>query len=129
MKSNTNIIPMQNGVVKAGEFSYTRQPRTLKAYGEEFEIPVKTVELGDKLDAIGAELADAKNTSEVVTVTIKGIALFIGKEAAEKIFPAEKFKELDVDEVIEFWSALNFELNRAQNERLARYAAAKAIRR
>lgn len=127
MKSN--IVPMQNGVVKSGEFSYTRQSRTLKAYGEEFSIPVKTVELGDKLDEIGAELAEAKITSDVIHVTKKGIALFIGEEATEKLYPEEKFNELDVDEVIEFWSALNFELNRAQNERLARYAAAKAIRR
>lgn len=128
MKSNSNIIPMQNGVVKSGEFSYTRTPRTLKAYGEEFTIPAKTVEFGDKLDEIGAELAGAKTTSEVIRVTKRGIALFIG-EAVEKIYPEAKFQELDVDEVIEFWSALNFELNRAQNERLARYAAAKTIRR
>lgn len=120
---------MQNGVVKSGEFSYTRKSRALKAYGEEFVIPVKTVELGDKLDEIGAELAEAKITSDVIHVTKKGIALFIGEEATEKLYPEEKFNELDVDEVIEFWSALNFELNRAQNERLARYAAAKAIRR
>ena len=113
-----NAPTMQNGVVKSGEFSYTRKSRTLKAYGEEFVIPVKTVELGDKLDEIGAELAEAKITSD-----------FIGEEATEKLYPEEKFNELDVDEVIEFWSALNFELNRAQNERLARYAAAKAIRR
>lgn len=129
MKSNSNIIPMQNGVVKSGEFSYTRKSRTLKAYGEEFTIPVKTVEFGDKLDAIGEELAQTTKTSEIIAVTKKGIALFIGDEATEKIFPEEKFMELDVDEVIEFWSALNFELNRAQNERLARYAAAKTIRR
>ena len=127
MKSN--VPTMQNGVVKSGEFSYTRKSRTLKAYGEEFVIPVKTVELGDKLDEIGAELAEAKITSDVIHVTKKGIALFIGEEATEKLYPEEKFNELDVDEVIEFWSALNFELNRAQNERLARYAAAKAIRR
>lgn len=127
MKSN--VPTMQNGVVKSGEFSYTRQSRTLKAYGEEFVIPVKTVEFGDKLDEIGAELAEAKITSDVIHVTKKGIALFIGEEATEKLYPEEKFNELDVDEVIEFWSALNFELNRAQNERLARYAAAKAIRR
>lgn len=124
-----NAPTMQNGVVKSGEFSYTRKSRTLKAYGEEFVIPVKTVELGDKLDEIGAELAEAKITSDVIHVTKKGIALFIGEEATEKLYPEEKFNELDVDEVIEFWSALNFELNRAQNERLARYAAAKAIRR
>lgn len=127
MKSNAPT--MQNGVVKSGEFSYTRKSRTLKAYGEEFVIPVKTVELGDKLDEIGAELAEAKITSDVIHVTKKGIALFIGEEATEKLYPEEKFNELDVDEVIEFWSALNFEFNRAQNERLARYAAAKAIRR
>lgn len=127
MKSN--IPNMQNGVVKAGEFSYTRQQRTLKAYGEEFTIPVKTVEFSDKLDEIGAELAGANNTSEIIRVTKRGIALFIGEEAVEKIYPEAKFQELDVDEVIEFWSALNFELNRTQNERLARYAAAKAIRR
>lgn len=127
MKSN--VPNMQNGVVKSGEFSYTRQSRTLKAYGEEFVIPVKTVEFGDKLDEIGAELAQTTKTSEIIAVTKKGIALFIGEEAAEKLYPEEKFRELDVDEVIEFWSALNFELNRAQNERLARYAAAKAIRR
>lgn len=127
MKSN--VPTMQNGVVKSGEFSYTRKSRTLKAYGEEFVIPVKTVELGDKLDTIGAELAEAKITSDVIHVTKKGIALFIGEEATEKLYPEEKFNELDVDEVIEFWSALNFELNRSQNERLARYAAAKAIRR
>lgn len=127
MKSN--VPTMQNGIVKAGEFSYTRKSRTLKAYGEEFVIPVKTVELGDKLDEIGAELAEAKKTLEVVAVTKKGIALFIGAEAAEKIYPEEKFAELDVDEIMEFWSALNVEFNRSQNERLARYAAAKAIRR
>lgn len=127
MKSN--VPTMQNGVVKSGEFSYTRKSRTLKAYGEEFVIPVKTVEFGDKLDEIGAELAEANITSDVIHVTKKGIALFIGEEATEKLYPEEKFNELDVDEVIEFWSALNFELNRAQNERLARYAAAKAIRR
>lgn len=127
MKSN--VPNMQNGIVKAGEFSYTRKSRTLKAYGEEFTIPVKTVEFGDKLDAIAAELAETKNTSDVIHVTKKGIALFIGEEATEKIYPEEKFMELDVDEVMEFWSALNFELNRSQNERLAKYAAAKAIRR
>lgn len=129
MKSNSNIIPMQNGIVKAGEFSYTRKSRKLKAYDKEFDIPVKTVAFGDKLDEIGAELAQTTKTSEIIAVTKKGIALFIGEEATEKIYPEAKFQELDVDEVIEFWSALNFELNRAQNERLARYAAAKTVRR
>lgn len=37
MKSN--IIPMQNGIVKSGEFSFSRRAAKLKAYGEEFELP------------------------------------------------------------------------------------------
>ena len=34
---------MQNGVVKSGEFSFTRRAAKLKAYGEEFTLPAKTV--------------------------------------------------------------------------------------
>lgn len=127
MKSN--IVPMQNGVVKSGEFSYTRQSRTLKAYGEEFVIPVKTVEFGDKLDSVREEIITQKRTSDTIKSIKKGISLFIGSEAVEKIYPNEKLMELDVDEVSGFWAALNFEFNRTQNELLARYAAAKAIRR
>lgn len=127
MKSN--IVPMQNGVVKSGEFSYTRQSRTLKAYGEEFVIPVKTVEFGDKLDSVREEIITQKRTSDTIKSIKKGISLFIGSEAVEKIYPNEKLMELDVDEVFGFWTALNFEFNRTQNELLARYNAAKAIRR
>lgn len=127
MKSN--IVPMQNGVVKSGEFSYTRKSRTLKAYGEEFVIPVKTVEFGDKLDSVREEIITQKRTSETIKSIKKGISLFIGSEAVEKIYPNEKLMELDVDEVFGFWTALNFEFNRTQNELLARYNAANVIRR
>lgn len=127
MKSN--IIPMQNGVVKAGEFSYTRKARSITAYGETFELPVKTVEFGDRLDAVREEIVVQTRTSETVRSLKKGIALFIGSEAVEKIYPNEKLMELDVDEVFGFWTALNFEFNRTQNEFLARYSAANAIRR
>lgn len=127
MKSN--IVPMQNGVVKSGEFSYTRKSRTLKAYGEEFSIPAKTVEFGDKLDSVRKEIVVQERTSETIKCLKKGISLFIGSEATEKIFPNEKLMELDVDEVFGFWTALNFELNRTQNELLARYTAANMIRR
>lgn len=120
---------MQNGVVKSGEFSYTRQSRTLKAYGEEFVIPVKTVELGDKLDSVREEIITQKRTSDTIKSIKKGISLFIGSEAVEKIYPNEKLMELDVDEVFGFWTALNFEFNRTQNELLARYNAANVIRR
>ena len=127
MKSN--VPTMQNGVVKSGEFSYTRKSRTLKAYGEEFVIPVKTVEFGDKLDSVREEIITQKRTSDTIKSIKKGISLFIGSEAVEKIYPNEKLMELDVDEVFGFWTALNFEFNRTQNELLARYNAANVIRR
>lgn len=128
MNSNTKNITMKNGVVKSGEFTYTRQPRKLKAYGEEFEIPAKTVEFGDKLDEIKAAIGRTTKTSDTVKVMREGIALFIGEEKAEERFPEAKLDEIDVDEILGFWTALNFELNRTQNELLARYSAAKAIR-
>lgn len=120
---------MQNGIVKAGEFSYTRQSRKLKAYDKEFNIPVKTVEFGDKLDEIRAEIAKQTLTSETVKSLKKGIALFIGSEAVEELYPEEKLMELESDEILGFWTALNFELNRTQNELIARYTAANVIRR
>lgn len=124
-----SIPTMQNGVVKAGEFSYERKSRTLKAYGEEFVIPVKTVEFSDRLDEAKAEIAKQTLTSDTVKSLKKGIALFIGSEAVEKLYPEEKLPELDVDEILGFWSALIFELNRTQNELIARYSAANIIRR
>ena len=129
MKANSNIIPMQNGIVKAGEYSYTRRSRSITAYGETFELPVKTVEFGDKLDEVREEIAGQTRTSDTIRFLKKGIALFIGSEAVEKIYPEKKLMELEVDEVLGFWTALNFEFNRNQNEMLARYTAAKAIRR
>ena len=120
MKSN--IIPMQNGVVKSGEFSFTRRAAKLKAYGEEFELPAKTVEFSDKLDAVRAEMLTAPKTSETVRLLKKGIALFIGGEKTEKLFPEDKLGELDPDEILGFWSALVYELNRHQREIVAKYS-------
>ena len=118
MKSNIN---MSSGVVKSGEFTYTRQPRKLKAYGKEFEIPVKTVDFADKLDEITSNTAKAAKSSDSIKEIRKGIVLFIGEEETEKIFPTEKLGDIDVDEIIGFWTALKFEQNKAGKEILARY--------
>ncbi|MBP1560367.1 MAG: hypothetical protein J6C96_03880 [Oscillospiraceae bacterium] len=126
MKSN--IIPMQNGVVKSGEFSYVRKPRTLNAYGKTYEIPIKTVAFSDNLEDVRKEISNTSSTSESVTAIKKGIALFIGEDETERLFPEAKLQEIDVDEILGFWTALNFEMNRNQNELLARYSAAKTIR-
>ncbi len=113
---------MQNGVVKSGEFSFSRRAAKLKAYGEEFELPAKTVEFSDKLDAVRAEMLTTLKTSDTVRSLKKGIVLFIGKEKTEKLFPDDKISELDPDEILGFWSALNYELNRHQREIVAKYS-------
>lgn len=88
MKSN--IIPMQNGVVKSGEFSFSRRAAKLKAYGEEFELPAKTVEFSDKLDAVRAEMLTTLKTSDTVRSLKKGIVLFIGKEKTKSFSPTTR---------------------------------------
>jgi len=118
MKSN--IIPMQNGIVKSGEFSFTRRAAKLKAYGEEFELPAKTVEFADKL--VRTEIITTPKTSDTVRSLKKGIALYIGEEKTEKLFPDDKLNELDPDEILGFWSALNYELNRHQREIINKYS-------
>lgn len=128
MKSNHNIN-MTNGVVKAGEFSYVRKARTIKAYEKEYEIPVKTVEFGDKLDEIREELSKTTKTSGTISIIKRGIALFIGKDEVERIYPESEIQNVDVDEILGFWSALNYELNRNQSELLSRYTASPTIRR
>ena len=113
---------MQNGVVKSGEFSFSRRAATLKAYGGAFELPAKTVEFSDKLDAVRAEMLTTLKTSDTVRSLKKGIVLFIGEEKTEKLFPDDKISELDPDEILGFWSALNYELNRHQREIVAKYS-------
>ncbi|MGN1137083.1 MAG: hypothetical protein ACI4SF_12800 [Oscillospiraceae bacterium] len=128
MKSN---IQMKNGTVKSGEFTYCRTPRVLKAYGSEFTIPVRTVEFEEKLKQAVNTISGtaAASTSDAVLAIREGIALFIGEDEVERIFPKDKLMELDVDEVLSFWQALNFEFNAVQNELLAKYRPAPSIRR
>ena len=128
MKTNTNIKNIAaNGVVKAGEFSYAKKPRTLKAYDREYELPVKTIEFSDKLVAANEAIVKTSNARETVEKIKSGIALFIGEEEAERIFPDKNFDSIDIDEILGFWMALNFELGRSQNDLIARYSASRAI--
>ncbi|MGN0602732.1 MAG: hypothetical protein ACI4I2_02035 [Oscillospiraceae bacterium] len=126
MKSN---ISMKNGTVKSGEFTYCRTPRVLKAYDKEYAIPVRTVEFDEKLTQAAKTISGTATTSETVSAIRDGISLFIGAEETERIFPKDKLMELDVDEVLSFWQALNYELREAQNELLAKYKPAPSIRR
>ena len=126
MKSN---IQMKNGTVKSGEFTYCRTPRILKAYDKEYAIPVRTVEFDEKLTQAAKTISETATTSETVSAIREGIALFIGEEEVERIFPKDKLMELDVDEVLSFWQALNYELREAQNDLLSKYRPAPNIRK
>ena len=126
MKSN---IQMKNGTVKSGEFTYSRTPRVLKAYDKEYTIPVRTVEFDEKLTQAANTISETATTSETVSAIREGISLFIGEEEVERIFPKDKLMELDVDEVLSFWQALNYELREAQNELLSKYRPAPNIRK
>lgn len=128
MKS-TAPIQMKNSTVKSGEFRYVRTPRTLKAYDKEFAIPVRTVEFEEKLEQAGKALSECKTASETAQALREGISLFVGEEDTERIFPKEKLMEIDVDELLGFWQALNFELKLAQEEQLSKYRSASNIRR
>ena len=126
MKSN---IQMKNGTVKSGEFTYSRTPRVLKAYGSEYTIPVRTVEFDEKLTQAAKTISETATTSETVSAIREGISLFIGEDEVERIFPKEKLMEIDVDEIISFWQALNFEMKQAQDELLSKYRPSAAVRR
>ena len=128
MKANAPIT-MKNGTVKSGEFRYVRTPRILKAYDKEFAIPVRTVEFEERLEQESKTLSECKTASETAQALREGISLFIGEEETERIFPKEKLMEIDVDELLVFWQALNYELKLAQEEQLSKYRPAPTIRR
>lgn len=89
------------------KFKYTRENITLEAYGREYPIPTKTAALVDGINDIQKKLAACTSAAETVAVTKQGIALFIGKEEAERIFPVNKLADVDTDEISAFWWALN----------------------
>ena len=128
MKANTPI-QMKNGTVKSGEFRYVRTPRTLKAYDKEFAIPVRTVEFEEKLEQAGKTLSECKTATETAQALREGVAFFIGEEDTELIFPKAELMSIDVDELLGFWQALNFELKLAQEEQLSKYRPTPTIRR
>lgn len=103
-------------------FNYERKDAVIEAYGKRYPIPTKTAALMDGINEINKRFAENKSNLDVVRATKAGIALFIGEEETERIFPAEKEAELDTDELSAFWWALNAESNRATQEVIAKYA-------
>lgn len=103
------------------KFEYKRENAVMEAYGKKYPIPTKTAALVDGINEIGKRLAVCKNTLEVVKTTKEGIALFIGEEETDRIFPAPD-GEIDTDELSAFWLALNCESNKATKEIIEKYS-------
>lgn len=111
------------------KFEFVRENITLEAYGKEYPIPTKTAALVDGINDIQKKLAACTSAAETVAVTKQGIALFIGKEEAERIFPVNKLADVDTDEISAFWWALNNESNNATRAVVEKYAPNQSIRK
>lgn len=122
---NQNIRTNYDGIVKSERYSYNKKPKILKAYGEEYEIPVKTKEFTEKLVAVIKAIGNTSTISDTVREIKNGITLFIGEDEAERIFPDENFDQIDIDEILDFWAALNHELAVSQQKMLDEYTVSE----
>lgn len=104
------------------KFEYNRPKITVEAYGETFEMPTKTIAVVDGVAKAQKAIGEAKSTAEQVKAIKQGIAVFIGEEATEKLFPESKEAEIDTDEISAFWLCLNRESNKATQAVLEKYA-------
>ena len=110
-------------------FEYKREVTKLKAYGQEYEIPTKTAIFAEEVNKITKRLQEAKNAAESMTAAWDGIALYIGKDETQRIFPRENLENLDTDEISAFWLALNAASNRNTNAVINKYAPNAAIKK
>lgn len=90
-------------------FNYKRAAVKITAYGKEYELPVRTTEFCDKQDAVDRDISDTskpRTSAEIAEALRNGVALFIGEEETERIFPKEKIPEMDIDEITAFYNFL-----------------------
>lgn len=111
-------------------FEYKREVEKLKAYGKEYEIPTKTAAFSNALFDIGKRITDAGSDAvEVVKAMRDGIVLFIGEDETEIIFPADKIKELDMDEISALWLTLSHASAERTQEVIKQYTPNTEIRK
>lgn len=110
------------------KFEYERKNVTVEAYGKTYPIPTKTAALVDGINDVTKQLEKTKSAVEIVDILRSGIALFIGDEETEKLFPADNSANIDTDEITAFWWALNSASNEATKEIIERYAPNRNIR-
>lgn len=122
-----------NARITMASFTYTRENTKVKLYDKEYELPVRTSAFCDRQDAVDRELADTsaiKTSVNVVETLRRGIALFIGDDEAERLFPTEGQNEnIDIDEIMSCYNFLKHESLNNLKEHNARYAPKANIRR
>lgn len=103
------------------KFDYVRTAPVIEVYGQKYPVPTKTAALVDGVSDIQKKFANCKNTVEVVQVTKQGLALFIGEEEVNRIFPAPD-DQIDTDALSALWLMFNEESNNATRAVVAKYA-------
>lgn len=109
------------------KFEYIKPKATVEAYGQTFEIPTKTIAVVDGINNAHKEIAETRgDAAKQVKAIKKGIAVFIGEEATEKLFPTNKEAEIDTDELSMFWLCLNRESNKLTQTLVDKYSDIKS---
>lgn len=108
-------------------FNYKREKAQITAYGKTFDIPAKTAVLMDEITAKNKALADAKTSVEIVEGWKSLIAVVIGNENVNEIYP--NAETVDTDEIMAFWIAINNEMNQATTNAFKKYMPNREVRR
>ena len=85
------------------EFTFKRTPAVIEAFGEKFTLPIRNAELLEKLVVADVNILTANSATKKAEAYRNGIAVFIGEEAAEKHFPHDDLKTLDMDRLQAFY--------------------------
>ncbi len=112
------------GTIK--KFDYIRTAPVIEAYGKKYPVPTKTAAIVDGVSEVKAKINACKNAVEVVQATKQGLALFIGDDEVNRIFP-EPNNEIDTDALSALWLMFNEESNNATQAVIAKYAP-KAVK-
>ncbi len=95
--------------INTRNFTYARAAVKITAYDKEYELPVRTTEFCCKQDAVDRKITDTseeRDSADVAMCIREGIALYIGEEETERIFPKADIQKLDIDELNVFYNFL-----------------------
>lgn len=95
-------------------FDYTRKPIEIEAYGKKYTLPIKTTKFNKQLAEVVLSFKGAADVVDVAEKLKSGIALFIGKEETDRIYP--NVEDTPFDEMLKFWNFLNGAINEKEQE-------------